>query len=249
MSTDFQYPDRPGNYHPFDRKEKKPGRLEKFVRVAALLALCGMVWYFSYDQGRVSNNRRLARLEMENISLREKLALAEADLEAVRESAAEAVRRARAGAGQNGPNDQNIPPSDQNGRPAGRSARGDRVGAGPADSAVDAGSAAVTSLASRPADDQGAGRLTLKLAGNKSAFGGAAVLSLVEADSLDQSVVVRIRENGTGNRTAASLDVGELFEFQLAGERHSLYLDSVRGTLAFFILDGLPGGTAVEPAP
>lgn len=235
MSTDSQYPDRPRNYHPFDRKEKKPGRLEKFVRVAALLALCGMVWYFSYDQGRVSNNRRLARLEMENVSLREKLALAEADLEAVRESAAEAVRRARAGAGQNGPNDQNIPPSEQNGRPA--------------DSAADAGSAAATGSASRPADDQGAGRLTLKLAGNKPAFGGAAVLSLVEVDSLDQSAVVRIRENVTGNRTAASLDVGELFEFQLAGERHSLYLDSVRGTLAFFILDGLPGGTAVEPAP
>jgi hypothetical protein len=35
---------------------------------------------------------------------------------------------------------------------------------------------------------------------------------------------------------------GDVFALEVDGEPHSLYLDQIRGALAFFIIDGLPGG-------
>ncbi|MDR1487039.1 MAG: hypothetical protein LBT62_03440, partial [Deltaproteobacteria bacterium] len=65
-----------------DRKHKGPSRrLDRFVRIIALMLLCGLVWYFSYDQGKSTAKKRVYRLEAENISLREQMLLLEKDIE------------------------------------------------------------------------------------------------------------------------------------------------------------------------
>ncbi|MDR0356259.1 MAG: hypothetical protein LBJ64_11100, partial [Deltaproteobacteria bacterium] len=72
-----------------EKPSKSFSKKERYLRIAALLLLCGMVWYFSFDQGRGTAKSRLARLERENISLREQLILAEADLSVVSRQLAE----------------------------------------------------------------------------------------------------------------------------------------------------------------
>ncbi|MDR0355506.1 MAG: hypothetical protein LBJ64_07185, partial [Deltaproteobacteria bacterium] len=96
----------------------------------------------------------------------------------------------------------------------------------------------------RPADDQAGGRLTVRLSENKAAFGNKVVLSLIEIDSLENEIIVRMRQRDGAQRTARSLSPGDLFEFELDDGKHSLYLDQIKGNLAFFIMDGLP----VEPS-
>jgi hypothetical protein len=75
---------------------------------------------------------------------------------------------------------------------------------------------------------------------NKAAFGQRAILSLVELNSIDTEVTVRVRHADSGRREAHIMSPGDLIEFDLSGESHSLYLDQIRGNMAFFILDGLP---------
>jgi hypothetical protein len=211
-----------------------------------------MVWYFSFDQGRDSNARRVTRLEMENLSLRERLALAEADLQAVKDQLVEArlvaaqalegtgnsltSNQANIAVGSNLDNNANIDASKDEANTTNNNTT----------TATDANSSAASTSAVRPADDLSNGRMTLKLDSNRAAFGGKAIISLVEVDSLDQAVVIRVRESDTGKRIATSLSLGDFFEFELGAEKHSLYLDSIKGTLAFFILDGLPRETTTD---
>ena len=85
----------------------------------------------------------------------------------------------------------------------------------------------------------GADRVTVKLSENKGVFGGRVVITLVE---LDQEALVRAHYRETGRRLAQLMAPGDILELDLDGEEHRLYLDQIRGTLAFFIVDGLPGG-------
>jgi hypothetical protein len=87
-------------------------------------------------------------------------------------------------------------------------------------------------------------RLTVKLLENKGLFGGRIVITLVELDSLDQEALVRAHYRETGRRLAQLMAPGDILELDLDGAPHRLYLDQIRGTLAFFIIDGLPGGGA-----
>ncbi|MDR1308618.1 MAG: hypothetical protein LBL95_01760, partial [Deltaproteobacteria bacterium] len=201
----------PGKEQP-QRRTPNPGgpgdarslrRIERLVRVGALIALCALVWYFSYDHGRSDGRNRVLKLERENISLREMLALAEADIRAVKESlaAAEAARCQ--------------PPGPDGEAPPASGGAGDQA-PGPAE-------------APRPADDQARGRLTLRTMENKAAFGGQAILSLVELNSIDLEVTLRIRDAVSGRREAHVMVPGDLVEFGLDGQNHTLYLDQVRG--------------------
>jgi hypothetical protein len=82
---------------------------------------------------------------------------------------------------------------------------------------------------------------------NKAAYNGQAVLSLVDLNSLDREVTVRIRYADSGRREARVMVPGDLVNFQLGDGTHSLYLDQIRGNMAFFILDGLPIPTSGDP--
>jgi hypothetical protein len=75
---------------------------------------------------------------------------------------------------------------------------------------------------------------------NKAAFGGLAVISLQNLDSIDLEVTIRIRHADTGRRESRLMSPGDLTEIELAGQPHTLYLDQIRGNMAFFIMDGLP---------
>jgi hypothetical protein len=199
-------------------------RLERLVRIGALLFLCGLVWYFSYDQGRTNSKRSVTKLELENISLREKLILAEEDLKVVKANlaAAEAAARTQAAASE---------------MATSAATDGAQTVQPVAPSATDEGAA--QSLP-RPADDQARGRLTLRINENKAAFEDEVILTLVSLDSIDQEATVRIHQAASGRREAKIMSLGDLVDFEVAGQRHSLYLDQIRGNMAFFILDGLP---------
>ncbi|MDR3205428.1 MAG: hypothetical protein LBV23_11940 [Deltaproteobacteria bacterium] len=92
-----------------------------------------------------------------------------------------------------------------------------------------------------PSDNQSRGRLTVRLSENKSVFEDKAVVSLVELNSLDMEAIVRISHNDTGRREAMTMKPGDIFEVAVEGGKHSLYLDQIKGSLAFFIIDGYPG--------
>ncbi|MDR2368791.1 MAG: hypothetical protein LBF58_11940 [Deltaproteobacteria bacterium] len=207
----MQAPDKDRPASPFGDREAKPGkgfqRLERLVRVGALFLLCGLVWYFSYDHGRSDSSTVADKLELENISLREKLVLAEAELVAAKESLAamEAAMGAAAG-----------------GETAGEDGQAGQDGA-----------AAPVVAAARE-------RVTLREKQNVAAFGGEAILSLVSLDIIDQEVTLRIERVKGRQREAHVMGPGDSVEFDLGGQPHSLYLDQIRGNMAFFILDGLP---------
>ncbi|MDR0621764.1 MAG: hypothetical protein LBJ61_07800 [Deltaproteobacteria bacterium] len=199
-------------------KESKSFRgLEKTLRFLALLLLCGLVWYFSYDHGRTDANRVIDKADLENMSLREKLVLAEADIEVLKGTVAELEAKLAAAEG---------------GAPTGEG----QAGAEAAPVGTDGTPAAV----SRPSDDQSRGRLTLREMENKAAFGGEAILSLVEINSLDLEVTLRIRHAQSGRREARVMAPGDLIDIEVDGQAHTLYLDQIKGNMAFFILDGLP---------
>jgi hypothetical protein len=258
---------------PFGHREEG-GRLkalERPLRLAALLGLCALVWWFSYDHGRESARTRVARIEAENISLREKVILLEedvkrlnADLRGARgQRGADAEGPGEAGADGSLEENAGVPSevsSDAQGRreagadgslETSADARGSdsRVEAAPRGASADPASPAV--LAPRPpappaiggtpaAPDRG--RLTLKLSENKGLFGGRVILTMVELDSLDQEALVRAHFRDTGKRLAQLMVPGDILELDLDGEPHRLYLDQIRGTLAFLIVDGTPGG-------
>jgi hypothetical protein len=242
------------------------------VRIGALLLLCGLVWYFSYDHGQTNAKNRVNRLELENISLREKLLLAEADLKVVKEQLAKAEAKAEA---DKCVDDQITFPEDPSG--AGNTLVQDEANqlqvktgldqAGqaqviqsqpsqpqtsqtqtsqPQTSQAKPGDGESDQLVPRPVDDQSRGRLTLRNNENKAAFGDRAVLTLVNMNSIDLEVTVRIRHVDSGRREAHIMNLGDLVEFELQGQKHSLYLDQIKGSLAMFILDGLPKAPAAE---
>jgi hypothetical protein len=200
---------------PFGRPS--PGRVfkrvERLVRLAALLLLCGLVWWFSYDHGRSAARGRLYRLEAENISLRERVVVLENDLQYYKEKLKQAGLLA---------------PS--NNRPVGevkRETRGEEAKEVPF------------------SDNQAHGRLTVRLSENKSVFEDQAKVSLVELNSLDMEALVRVRHNDTGRREAMVMRPGDLFELEVGGVKRGLYLDQIKGSLAFFIIDRLPGDKSV----
>jgi hypothetical protein len=171
------------------------------------MALCALVWWFSYDHGRGSFRARVARLEAENLSLREKAALLERDVEILGGQLAEA-----------------------------------RAALGPADPAAASALGELPPVPAAPREAAEGSRLTLKLAENKGLLGGRVVLTMVELDSLDQEALVRAHFSETGRRLARLMVPGDIFELELDGEVHRLYLDQIRGTLAFFLVDALPKG-------
>jgi hypothetical protein len=184
-----------------DRRQTiRSKRMDRLIRIIALLLLCGLVWYFSYDQGRSTAKKRVYRLEAENISLREQIALLEKDIEILKQ--------------------------------------GQLPGAPP----KPADPPASTHEPGSSSDDQSKGRLTVKLSENKTAFGGKVIVSLVELNSIDQEALVRLHFTDSNNRQATIMNPGDIFEFELEGQPHKLYLDQIKGSLAFFILDGLPSG-------
>jgi hypothetical protein len=179
------------------------------------MLLCALVWWFSYDHGRQTARTRVARLEAENISLREKVVLLERDLELLSRAQKEAE-------------------SSQGPAPQEGLAPGAQAELAPAPAAPPKAGAA--------ADDQARGRLTVKLAENKGLFGGRVVLTMVELDSLDQEALVRAHYRDTGRRLAQLMAPGDIFELEVDGEPHQLYLDQIKGSLAFFLIDSMPGG-------
>jgi hypothetical protein len=94
-----------------------------------------------------------------------------------------------------------------------------------------------------PRDQAQGERLTIKLAENKGAFDGAVVITLVELDSLDQEAIIRVHHRTTGRRETKLMVPGDIFEIDIEGRKHQLYLDQIKGSLTFFIVDGLPGDT------
>jgi len=54
---------------------------ERLIRLLALIFLCGLVYYFSFDHGRTTERIRSRRLEAENESLRAQLTLQTKELE------------------------------------------------------------------------------------------------------------------------------------------------------------------------
>jgi hypothetical protein len=99
---------------------------------------------------------------------------------------------------------------------------------------------AESEVALRPADDQARGRLTLRAMENKAAFGNEVVLSLVDLNSIDLEITLRIRYAKSGRREAHLMSPGDLIEIKIDDTLHTIYLDQIRGNMAFFILDGLP---------
>jgi hypothetical protein len=65
---------------------------------------------------------------------------------------------------------------------------------------------------------------------------------MVELDSLGKEALVRAHYRETGRRLAQLMAPGDILEIDLDGEAHQLYLDQIRGTLAFFLVDDMPGG-------
>ncbi|MDR2301239.1 MAG: hypothetical protein LBF38_04285 [Deltaproteobacteria bacterium] len=248
----MQIPDPTLDKSPFRKSEPKEGkgfrRLERLVRLAALLLLCGLVWYFSYDHGRTDTvnktetvNRKVSKLELENESLREKLTLAEMDLTAAREELTLLKDRLAKGEG-------SLVPAGQS---PGQNAQSPQAPSEPQAEVVPPEGGAIKAPESldqpgpaKVGPSENRERFTLRAMENKAAFNGQAVLSLVDLNSLDREVTVRIRYADSGRREARVMVPGDLIDFQLGDGTHSLYLDQIRGNMAFFILDGLPVETS-----
>jgi hypothetical protein len=233
---------------PFDERPKKESslfrHLERLIRVIGLIVLCGLVWYISYDHGRSDTRKQIQKVELENIALREKLILAEEDLKATKDELADL----RAGLGQE---DLTVNQDELSGRDGstesdqfsetiltpGETPEG-QIDTDSGDEALQDGETTETSEGSPEA--RSGGRMSLREKENKAAFGGQVVLSLVKLNSIDLEVTVRIRYANSGRREAHIMNLGDLIDFKLGDQDHSLYLDQIRGNTAFFILDGLP---------
>jgi hypothetical protein len=188
--------------------------VEKLARLAALMGLCALVWWFSYDHGRSVARTRVVRLEAENISLREKLILAEDDLRVV------SARLAEKEAAE--------PAAPAPVAPTGDPAQGVELPpAAPAQAAE---------------GETGKSRLTVKLSENKGLFGGLVIVTMVELDSLEQEALVRAHFPQSGRRLARLMVPGDIMELELPDGLHRLYLDQIKGSLAFFLVDALPSG-------
>ncbi|MDR1545697.1 MAG: hypothetical protein LBU12_03085 [Deltaproteobacteria bacterium] len=241
-------PSAPHYDDPFRRRPPAAERglaakLDRPLRLAALLTLCLLVWWFSYDQGRSSLQARVVSLERENKQLQRRAAVLEESLGVLREMLAQEGRTPRKSqdGGQNAGPDAGPEAEPRNGLVAAPEAgpSGPPEAAGASD-----GPLAPSETAGRSAPVEGVrGWLAVKTGENRGAFGGRVVVTLLELDSFEPEAVVRLHFVEDGRRETRTLRPGDVFELELDGAAHSLYLDRLKGTLAFFIVDGLPAGS------
>ncbi|MDR2611658.1 MAG: hypothetical protein LBG06_02050 [Deltaproteobacteria bacterium] len=212
------------------REPRAVPSFDRLWRLTALFALCGLIYYFSFDNGRQTSRDRVTRLqeqtrrlEAENESLRLQLALQGRELEAL-----------RPGAGEGGAS-----PGDGGEAGISGGAAAAPAAAPPAPSALPppAASRAPGQPPSPPAmADPEIQRLAIRNDENRLILGSQILLSVGGIDSLDKTAVVKVHELDTERRETRIMQPGDSFVIARGGVDHRLLLDQLKGSLAMFVL-------------
>ncbi|MDR2460879.1 MAG: hypothetical protein LBE38_08880 [Deltaproteobacteria bacterium] len=182
---------------------------DRIWRLVALFVLCGLVYYFSFDNGRQTSKAQMQRLMADNDSLRTQLELQSKeidDLRRQRNQFQEELARSESAA-----YEAQEPPE-----------------ASPGASAIDAQSTGENALEIT--------RLQLRSDENKLILDSQVLLSLGNIDIADESVLVRIHYLDTDRRETRTMEGGDSFMITRGEASYRLILDKLTGTLATFLL-------------
>ncbi|MDR1081123.1 MAG: hypothetical protein LBQ79_09255 [Deltaproteobacteria bacterium] len=229
------------------REPRASPNYDRILRLVALFALCGLIYYFSFDNGRQTSKGRISRLQEQNSRLKAENESLTLQLNLLRREAASSV------SGGGGPGAG----TGEGSRPPASGGRALRGGAPSPDSAPDSapdrpsgasgrapGPFIGEAGASAAAEDEGAGsggdpvltRLNVRSDESRLFMGGQVLLSVDGVDSLDRTAVVRIQELDTDRREAVTMQPGDSLTIARGGAEHRLLLDQLKGSQAVFIL-------------
>ncbi|MDR2198818.1 MAG: hypothetical protein LBR53_05080 [Deltaproteobacteria bacterium] len=216
----------------------KNPRFDRLWRLLALFALCGMVYYFSFDNGRRAAKTRIARyenemarMEAEISSLRTRLELQSAEINRLKgegPAAAPAAAPRETPSAPAAPAIPNAPPE--------AALPGEPPPERPADLHIPEG--APKGSLKEENDPREISRFSLRTGESKLILNDQARLSVPEIDSLDKVAQVRIQHLDTDNRHTRTMEAGDSFIITRGDERYILLLDQLKGSLALFILIG-----------
>jgi hypothetical protein len=194
-------------------------RFDRLWRLAALFVLCGLVYYFSFDNGRQTAKARIARYEEERVrmqseisSLREQLKLRSAEIKDLK--------------------DQATPPDS----PSDSSDLAMATVGSVEPRRPDLTIPVTPILDPENQEPESVTRLSLRSEESKLILDDQVRLSVLEIDSLDKVAQVRIQHLDTENRHTRTLEVGESIIVMRGSKRFILVLDQLKGSTALFIL-------------
>jgi hypothetical protein len=243
-------------------RESRPiPSVDRLWRLAALFALFGLIYYFSFDNGRQTSKARVERLqeqvqrlEADNTQLRGQLTVQQRELVALRgkspEGGAALVADASGGPGGSGPaTGEDGPGAGAEDSGAGTAASGgasegapDRApgaftGEAPGAFIGEAGAVAVAAADERDASPEPTlTRLSVRNDESKLVLDGQVLVSVSDIDSLDRTAVVRVHQLDAERREARTMEPGDSVLIDRSGTEHRLLLDQLKGSQAVFIL-------------
>ncbi|MDR2405423.1 MAG: hypothetical protein LBE27_03530 [Deltaproteobacteria bacterium] len=240
-------------------------RFDRLWRLLALFILCGLVYYFSFDNGRQTAKARIARYEEERVrmaaqisSLKEQLKLQSDEIKALKGQNAPAsatTAEAKTDASSNASPDAgavapalspesvspeqapvaSAPNSPEEGDLA-MAAAGSGAPRGPDLLIPENAPPNTDSIAKDNLDPQDLSRISMRSEESKLILDGQVRLSILEIDSLDKVAQVRVQHLDSDTRHTRTMEAGDSLIISRGDERYILLLDQLKGSLAVFIL-------------
>ncbi|MDR1165646.1 MAG: hypothetical protein LBO66_07205 [Deltaproteobacteria bacterium] len=209
-----------------DAARWKSPSFDRLWRLVALFILCALVYYFSFDNGRLAARKykdaEVARLSAENESLRVQLALQSQEIERLK-----GHPRGEASPGPEGRANPTAPDSPDAGGLAPRAeSSGDLEERGAV--APQAGGEGVAPL--------NVARLALREEENRLILGNQVLLTILDVDNIDKIVTLRAHHLDTEKRETHTLGLGESFIIERGEGRHRLLLDQMKSSQVVLLL-------------
>ncbi|MDR1038991.1 MAG: hypothetical protein LBR80_02255 [Deltaproteobacteria bacterium] len=227
------------------REPRASPPFDRIWRLVALFALCGLIYYFSFDNGRQASKARIARmqgqiqrLEAENGSLVLQRTLLQKELDSLKAVAADRTASPASPAGIGAPSDadglsggEGLDPV-----PGGEAPEAFLGDAAAADGGIAGSAAASGGPAAATGGSPSLARLSVRNEDSRLIIDGQVLLSVMDVDSLDRTATVRVQHLDAGKRVARTMEPGDSMIITRDGKDYRLLLDQLKGTLAVFLL-------------
>ncbi|MDR2338795.1 MAG: hypothetical protein LBF40_01455 [Deltaproteobacteria bacterium] len=211
----------------------KHQRFDRLWRLCALFVLCGLVYYFSFDNGRQTAKARIGRYEAEKVrmqseieSLRVQLNLQEEEIRTLKSGEAEppsvAEEDARAVL--------DASPQAVDGLAI------SAAGAGPREADLSIPQPAEGSDQEGSVDPKDVTRLSVRPGESRLILDDQVRLSVLEIDSIDKVAQVRVQHLDTDARHSRTMEAGDSLIITRGDERHILLLDQLKSSSLVFLL-------------
>jgi hypothetical protein len=208
------------------REPRSAPSFDRIWRLVALFALCGLIYYFSFQNGLQTSKAQNANLRREVVEL-------QAQNERLRAMLRDQAREYAALLNGRGPGVD--VPAEGVPEAGGGEGEGARIGAAGA-AAASAGEGGPAVQPSAAQDGPSVARLILRNEENRLILDSKVLISVGDIDSLDRTAVVRVHDLDTERREARTMQTGDSMVIERGGAGHRLLLDQLKGSQAVFVL-------------